>query len=79
MNERDNKKTMFTLLSQKASAKDLAPSAPIPLFHRLSVVSVYMIDNPCKKIWQENQHELDFHRFEANIIDESQEKVISSD
>jgi hypothetical protein len=39
-NEKDKEKMMFTVFSRKASANALAPSAPISLFPRLSVVSV---------------------------------------
>ena len=41
MKAKDEKKKMFTLLSRKASASAFAPSPPIPLSSRLSVVSVY--------------------------------------
>ena len=41
MKNKDNEKKMFTVFSRKASASALAPSAPIELSLRFSVVSVY--------------------------------------
>ena len=41
VNETDEEKRMFTVLSWKASARCLTPSSPISLAERSSVVSVY--------------------------------------
>ena len=41
MKEKDKEKKIFTVLSPKASATALAPSALIKLRSRLNVVSVY--------------------------------------
>jgi hypothetical protein len=48
MNKKHKKKKMLTLFSRIASASAFASSAPIPLYSRLRVVSVY--DRKCELV-----------------------------
>jgi hypothetical protein len=65
VNEKDKEKKMSTFCSRKASASALAPSWPILLVLRLSVVSVYerKVNMSTRKIRQKDVH----HVFSESI------------